>query len=102
MQLDVDLGNKVIGVKPGSPSRQGGLQPGDCIISIDKHRILPHADVTWALHNAEAAGPLQVRITRNGVPQDLTLLLEKGWKETDLSWRASMRREQLPGVRAHR
>ena len=102
LQLDVDLGNRVIRVKPDSPSRQGGLQPGDRITSIGKHRILSHADVTWALHNAEAVGPLQVRITRNGVPADLTLPLEKGWKETDLSWRASMAREQLPGVRTHR
>lgn len=96
LTLDVDVGNRVVRVKEDSACGRAGLRPGDSIEIIGGHTIHSQADVGWALHNAPETGSLLMRFTRDGVAASATIQLDPGWKETDLSWRASMRTEPSP------
>ncbi len=52
-------------VAPQSPADQGGLQPGDNIISIDNQSIQSPADVT-SLIKAKLGQPIEIVVQRNG------------------------------------
>jgi membrane-associated protease RseP (regulator of RpoE activity) len=96
LKLSVDAGNQVIHVKPESASARAGLMIGDTIQRIGVWAILSQADVAWALHNAPESGTLSVAYVRSGAVHKTDLYLKAGWRQTNLSWRASMRKEQLP------
>ena len=97
LRLDVDEGNRVVAVSKGSAAERAGLQIADVITRIGKHTILSQADATWALHNAPTSGTLEIQFTRAGKQQAAQLILADGWKrKTKLTWRASMRNEELP------
>ena len=96
LTLDVTAGNVVVRVKSDSVCDRGGIGPGDKINKIGDTSIYSQADVSWALHNAPPAGHLPVQFTRNGTTTVVALRLDKNWKETNLSWRASMREEEAP------
>jgi membrane-associated protease RseP (regulator of RpoE activity) len=99
LTLNVDSGNLVDRVTDGSASEQAGVTAGDRIRAIGDHAVHSQADVSWALHNAPESGRLPIRFTRDGRVESATIPLDAGWKETKLSWRASMRDEKLPPQR---
>ena len=90
------LFNVVQRVKRDSACGRAGIGPGDKIEKIGDHSIYSQADVSWALHNAPDQGQIAIQFTRTGTTVAVMLQLEKNWKETNLSWRASMRKEETP------
>ena len=96
LTLDIDAGNLVQQVKPDSPCDRVGIVAGDTITQIGDYRIFSQADVSWALHNAPDQGRIPIQFTRHETTAAATLSLDKHWKETKLSWRASMRKEESP------
>jgi hypothetical protein len=78
-------------VKAGSPAAAAGFRAGDAIRTLDGQPILSIADVQWVLHRAAPGGAaIQVGLTRDGQPVDLTWRLPAGWRERDdPSWRVS-------------
>lgn len=91
LKLDVTRGNLVIEVTPQTPGAHAGLQAADELTQIEGMTIRSQADVMHALHLAPHEGTIRVHWRRAGQAQDALLDLTRGWKQTDLSWRASMR-----------
>lgn len=93
----------VLGVKTGTPAGKSGLRAGDQIKTLGGQPLLSIADVQWVLHHASADGAkLKAEVVRGGKPAELTLALEKGWRQADdISWRSStwgLRRMATGGI----
>jgi hypothetical protein len=99
LQLDLTAGNKVTGILPGSAADRAGLRAGDRIETVQEIPIFSQGDVMWALHNAPAEGATTVTYRRKSKRYTVALTLPRGWKKTDLSWRASNRRGRRFGPR---
>lgn len=93
LTLDVDAGNRVA-EPPKGPARAAGLEKGDVLDGIGKVKIFSQGDVMYALHLAPAEGKLPLSYLRAGKSYTTELTLDRGWKATDLSWRASVRRDK--------
>jgi hypothetical protein len=93
LTLDVERGNEVVAVKPESPAARAGIEPGDVLTRIGTTGIRSQADVTHALHLAPQEGEVALLWRRNEKRHEAIASLARGWKRTELSWRASMRRE---------
>jgi serine protease Do len=90
--LTLDLGqqNLVRSVAPGSPADRAGLKPGDTLRKLNAMPATSFGDCEYALHHAPATGSIPVSWQRGRRSMGGKLLLAKGWRETDISWRASM------------
>lgn len=94
----------VITAKKATPAELAGFKAGDQIQTLDGQPMLSIADVQWVLHRASADGAkIKAEVIRSGKPIDLTLTLEKGWRQADdLSWRSSswgLRRMATAGMK---
>lgn len=89
--LDVDAGDRVKAVRPGSPAEKAGLKPGDQLRRLNGYPVASFADATFALHKAPTRGTTLVSWVRDGRESAGTLELADGWRKTDLTWRPSMR-----------
>jgi len=93
----------VLSVDNGSDAEKAGFRTGDAIRTLDGQPLLSIADVQWVLHHTPATGAtLKAEIIRGKAPpMELSLKLEKGWRQRDdISWRAStwgLRRKALGG-----
>jgi hypothetical protein len=94
LKLDVTAGNKVVEVKPNSPGSRAGIQPDDLLTVVHDIKIHSQCDIMYALHTAPSEGKIHMQWLHAGKPEKAHIELTRGWKETDLSWRASMRRER--------
>jgi S1-C subfamily serine protease len=90
--LDVNQGNRVKAVLPDSPAAACGLRPGDVVKSVKGIPTASVADVQYGLHQAPARGKVSITWQRQGQLRTADLELREGWRETDISWRASTRR----------
>ena len=90
LELEVDQGDKLKSVKPGSIAAQAGLKKGDVLTKLNATSIASPADVQYALNRAPNSGTASIRWTRGGKALSATLKLPKGWRRSDFSWRASM------------
>ncbi len=94
LTLDVDEATRITDVASGSAAAAAGLRAGDRLVRIGDQGIRTQADVQWALDvAAEGAGPLPVRIDRDGTSSPMTLRLKAGWKRVDpyaVSWRNTL------------
>jgi serine protease Do len=90
LTLDRDEQNRVAAVAPGTAAAAAGIAPGDVLRSVGGRAVASFADVGYALHLAPAAGTLPVTWERGGKVRSGTLALRPGWREYDISWRASM------------
>ena len=93
----------VTSVDPQSPAEQAGFKAGDSIQKLNGQPLLSMADVQWVLQQSSPDGAeVQAKVLRDGKPIDLTLKLEKGWRQRDdIAWRASsweLRRFALGGI----
>jgi serine protease Do len=88
--LDVDVGNKVKAVRPGSPADRVGLKAGDVVKSLNGQPVASFADATFALHKAPARGSVGVTWVSGGRERSGSLEVADGWRKTDLTWRPSM------------
>jgi hypothetical protein len=94
--LERDQGDVVKAVLPKSPAAQLGLKKGDVLELVNGLPVASIADVQYALHGAPAQGRLLI-VWRHDSEQKMgELLLPEGWRKTDISWRASMRRVGPP------
>jgi hypothetical protein len=90
LTLDVDRGDHVKAVAPGSPADKAGLKPGDVLQRVNGQPVASIADVRHALHAAPKEGSVPVVWERGGQQQAGPLELPAGWRQSDLTWRASM------------
>ncbi len=88
--LELDRGNVVEAVKPGSPAEQAGLGPGDRLEELNGVPIHSFGDAQYALDLAPWNGSIPVVWCRDGSRLASTIALEPGWKRADIAWRASM------------
>jgi hypothetical protein len=67
-------GMQVVGIYPGSPAQQAGLQVGDVIHSANGYLTQQHGNLTWIIANAAPNGVLQlnVRSARDGANHVIT------------------------------
>ena len=91
--LEVDRGNVVRQVEPGSAADTAGLRKGGVVKRLGGVPIHSQADAQFALDRAPAKGPLAATWQRDGKEQSGELALKAGWRQDgDLSWRPSLRR----------
>jgi serine protease Do len=94
---------KVESAHKATPAELAGFKPGDAIKTLDGQPLLSIADVQWVLHRASPDGAkLKAEVIRAGKPVELTLTLEKGWRQADdIAWRSSswgLRRMATGGI----
>jgi Do/DeqQ family serine protease len=65
-------------VEQGSPAASAGLQAGDVIMSIDKHRISSSADLRNRVGLAPVGSDIVIDYMRDGVHKSVTLRIEAG------------------------
>lgn len=90
LRLDPERPNRVQSVKPVSPAARGGLRPNDVLEKIADQPIATFADAQFALQRSPVAGSISVAWQRDGKPMSASLAVAEGWRQTDISWRASM------------
>jgi hypothetical protein len=95
--LDIDVGNQVKAVRPGSPAEKAGLKAGDLVKQLGGHRVASFADASYALHKSPARGSIPVTWARDGREQSAAIEVADGWRKTNLTWRPSML-DILPSV----
>lgn len=95
--LDRDRGNLVKEIKAGSAAAKIGVKPGDVVATINKVAVNSLADAQYALHKAPAAGKIAIAWQRDGKPFDDSLVLQAGWRRTNVTWRPSLL-DMLPSL----
>jgi serine protease Do len=96
-RVAAEQGNRVEAVSQASPAASAGLRAGDVLEKLNGLPVASFADVQYALHKGPVgvAPPNQssipVKWSRAGELHEARLLLPAGWRQTDLSWRASTR-----------
>ncbi len=91
IRLQVDRGNLVEKVIPGSAAARAGIEPGDLLRQAGANPVHSFADMQQALEEAPREGSLRVVYRRVGKDSEVTLELPPRWKKTDISWRTSLR-----------
>jgi predicted metalloprotease with PDZ domain len=97
---DVDRGNVVKTVTPESPAARAGLKPGDLLRSLNRVPIHSFGDAQFALDRAPAKGGIDVAWERDGTAMSAKLELSEGWKQTDITWRASQQ-HRIPSLKLY-
>jgi predicted metalloprotease with PDZ domain len=90
LTVEVDQPDHIQKVKAGSAAATAGMRAGDRVKTLNGDPIASYGDIQYALQRAPAEGSIPIRWEQNGQERTATLVLAKGWRETDLSWRASM------------
>ena len=93
LTLDVTIGNQVNAVAAQSPADKAGLRPGDLLTRIQETEIRSQGDVMRALHLAPQEGSVSLQWRREGQVHSASIPLARGWRETKLAWRASLRNQ---------
>jgi hypothetical protein len=91
LTLEVDRGDQVARVAPGSPAGRAGLREGDRLTAVGRLPVASIADVQYALHRARTTRALDVAFRRDDHALTATLDLPEGWRKSDVSWRWSLR-----------
>jgi S1-C subfamily serine protease len=91
LTLELHAGDCVRAVATDSVAARAGLQEGDRLVTLNGVPVASLGDVQYALHRAPAVGTVAVRWSRGGTIQAGALQLPTGWRETDISWRWSLR-----------
>ena len=80
----------VSSVEPDTLAAKSGFRAGDQFVSLERQPLLSIADIQWVLHNTGDSAKLDAEILRDGKPQSLQLVLDKGWRQLgDISWRST-------------
>jgi hypothetical protein len=99
LTLDPDQGNRARGVLPGSAAARLGLRQGDIVTTLNDLPVASFADVQYALHRAPAQGHVAITWQRGDRALSGRLDLPADWRQTDVSWRWSLKSLQpAPGV----
>lgn len=88
LSFDPKTKAKLASVIAGSAAEQAGFKAGDELVSLEGQPLLSMADVQWVLHQAKVPATLKAALRRDGSPLDLTLQLDKTWRQkSEISWR---------------
>jgi serine protease Do len=98
--LELDRGNVVKAVTPGSAAASAGIETGDVINTIGGLPVHSFADVQYALHRAPSKGEIAVTWQRGHVGGRAMLKLAEGWRRTNITWRPSLL-DLLPSLRVY-
>ena len=90
LQIEVDEGNLIATIEPSSAAALADLQAGDRIQTANGQPVISIADLQWVLNGLPAVADLQLTIEREGQSLQRTVSLTGNWRQTDISWRASM------------
>lgn len=103
LRFDLEHGHRVKEVIADSAAARAGLSPLDVVTRVNDVPIHSEEDFRWVLHRADDARPLVIRVLRpagkgKDPPQSLEfrIRLSGGWRQSDLSWRKSLRSVPLP------
>lgn len=102
LTMDPEQMATVANVSAKSIAARAGIKVGDTIVSLERQPMLSTADIQWVLHNAPASGRLAAVVKGAGTAREISLDLPAGWRQGDLSWRATtwdLRRMGLGGLR---
>ncbi|RMG36133.1 MAG: PDZ domain-containing protein [Planctomycetota bacterium] len=88
LEIDPDHGLRIERVLPDSPAAAAGLKAGDEVVRMNGQRMASIADMQWVMHHLPNGPTTLVVETARGSMHRLAL--ERGWKETDISWRGSL------------
>jgi len=88
--LDEGKGSFVESLAGGSPAYRAGLRPGDTLRMVGGRPVATFADVQYALHRAPSSGQITLEWDRGGRIMKGAADLPPGWRESDISWRATM------------
>jgi serine protease Do len=91
LTLDLKQGNRVKSVAPNSAAAKLGVLAGDTLQSANGQPVASFADLQYALHRAPAQGTVPFRWKRQGKEFQAELPLAPGWRQTDITWRRSLR-----------
>ena len=88
--LDVDSDLQVSAIEAGSAAALAGIQVGQTVMRMNGQNIHSVADMQFVLHHVGDPGKVEVEVAdaRNLVTHQLSL--PKGWRVSDIGWRASM------------
>jgi len=76
LEIARDSGVLVVQVLANSPAAEGGLQPGDVILSIDDRAIETASDVQAQVEDSSIGGSLAVKVLRDD--EEVTLQVQPG------------------------
>jgi S1-C subfamily serine protease len=91
LTVDVRQGNRVERVAAGSAAAKAGLRADDRLVSVNGLSIASFADLTHALHKSPRQGAVPVVWQREDKQLKADLTLAAGWRQSDVSWRWSLR-----------
>src|SRR5262249_10811311 len=91
LTLEVDRGNVVRRVAAGSAAARAGLEPGGGLRLLAGGATHPIADTQLAPGRAPAQGKPSPTWDRGGEGRQGTLAPAAGWRNSDITWRPSMR-----------
>jgi serine protease Do len=89
-RIDPEKQDRVATIQPASPAARAGLTEGSLLREVHGRRLISFADVQYALHCAPSEGRIPIRWFDGQRERQAELELTPGWRETDISWRASM------------
>jgi S1-C subfamily serine protease len=92
IQLEIERGNVIKGVKAQSCAAKANLKAGDVVQELNAVPVHSFADAQFALDRAPATGKIPISFRRGDRVLGAKLSLPEGWRKTDISWRTSMRR----------
>jgi serine protease Do len=90
LTLEVDRGDVVKAVAPGSAAAKAGLAAGDVLATLNNLPVASFADAQYALHKGPKSGAIPVEWKRGTGSMRGTLEVVEGWRKTNLTWRASL------------
>jgi len=90
LEMEIDQGDKIQSVAPNGPAQQAGLRAGDVLSTVNSVPIASGADLQYALEKVSQQENVPLVWLRQGRQHRGQLTLKKGWRRSDVSWRASM------------
>jgi len=90
LTLEVDRGDAVKAIAPGSAAAKAGLKAGDLLAKLNGYLVASFADAQFALHKAPKSGEIAVEWKRGPEAMSGKLELAEGWRKTNITWRSSL------------
>jgi serine protease Do len=102
IRFDRRHGHKIEAVIPGSAAEKAGLLAGDVVTRANDVPIHSEQDVRWALHRAAENDKPMITVLRGATDAGslrsirVEVAPQAGWRQTELSWRRSLRSVPFP------
>jgi serine protease Do len=90
LTLELDRGDTIKAVQPGSPAAKLGIKAGDVLAKLNGYTVASNADVQYALHKAPKSGSIPVEWRSGTNMMEGSLAVAEGWRKTNLTWRSSL------------